>query len=60
MLCVETGLAALGGAAGYYYHKSTETVVKTQSPEETQKKSKQVDYNQVYKDIAALLDEDPE
>ncbi|KAI9253479.1 heme peroxidase [Phascolomyces articulosus] len=47
------GLAALGGAGGYYYHTSTQSV-KTASPASP----KGVDYSQVYKDIAELLEDD--
>ncbi|KAG2223408.1 hypothetical protein INT45_001714 [Circinella minor] len=49
------GLAALGGAGGYYYHNSTQSI---KTPSITEAKTKSVDYNQVYKDIAELLDED--
>ncbi|ORX47440.1 heme peroxidase [Hesseltinella vesiculosa] len=45
------GLAALGGAAGYYYHNSTHSL----APQKTE--SKPVDYEQVYKDIADILED---
>ncbi|KAI8146624.1 heme peroxidase [Fennellomyces sp. T-0311] len=49
------GLAGLGGAAGYYYNTSSQS---TKSAQTVKEKTKSVDYNQVYKDIAELLDED--
>lgn len=46
------GLAALGGAGGYYYHNSQQGVKVLDS-----NKKKDIDYNQVYKDIAELLED---
>lgn len=46
------GLAALGGAGGYYYHNSQQGVKVLDS-----NKKKGIDYNQVYKDIAELLED---
>ncbi|CAO3646719.1 unnamed protein product [Cunninghamella echinulata] len=43
------GLAALGGAGGYYYHNSSHSVSTTQV--------KNIDYQQVYNDIAERLDD---
>ncbi|KAI7881403.1 heme peroxidase [Lichtheimia hyalospora FSU 10163] len=46
------GLAALGGAGGYYYHTSQQGVKVLDS-----NKKKNIDYNQVYKDIAEILED---
>lgn len=54
---VNAGLAALGGAGGYYYHNSSQSVKKAEA---VQAKTESVDYNQVYKEIAELLEENPE
>lgn len=47
------GLAALGGAGGYYYHNSQQGVKVLDSSS----KKKNIDYNQVYKDIAEILED---
>lgn len=47
------GLAALGGAGGYYYHNSQQGVKVLDSSN----KKKNIDYNQVYKDIAEILED---
>ncbi|KAG0178340.1 heme peroxidase [Apophysomyces sp. BC1021] len=49
-------LTALGGAAGYYYTNSTSTVLTKPITEQ----KKDIDYNKIYKDIAELLEENPE
>ncbi|CAO0803667.1 unnamed protein product [Mucor circinelloides] len=53
-------LAALGAGAGYYYN-STQTIktktLSTPAVSKTEKK-KNIDYQQVYNDIAEMLDED--
>ncbi|KAI8385059.1 heme peroxidase [Radiomyces spectabilis] len=51
-------LATLGGVGGYYYHNANHTV-KIVQPTDTKlaEKRKEIDYNQVYKDIAEILDE---
>lgn len=55
-------LAALGAGAGYYYN-STQTIktktLSTPAVSKTEKK-KNIDYQQVYNDIAEMLDEDSE
>jgi cytochrome c peroxidase len=52
-------LAALGGAAGYYYNSTQSFKTKT-APAVTSEKKKDIDYQQVYNDIAEMLDEDSE
>ncbi|KAL1935218.1 hypothetical protein VTP01DRAFT_4358 [Rhizomucor pusillus] len=54
------GLAGLGAAGGYYYYNTTQTVQTRPSPQAVQEKTKKVDYNQVYKDIAELLESNPD
>ncbi|KAI9018021.1 heme peroxidase [Phycomyces nitens] len=46
-------MTALGGAAGYYYHNSEKSIKKV-----TTQKKKDIDYEQIYKEIAELLDQD--
>ncbi|KAF7727310.1 heme peroxidase [Apophysomyces ossiformis] len=50
------GLTALGGAAGYYYTNSTRTVQTKPIAEQR----KEIDYTKIYKDIAELLEENPD
>ncbi|OBZ88537.1 Cytochrome c peroxidase, mitochondrial [Choanephora cucurbitarum] len=51
-------LAAVGGAAGYYYNSAQSVTTQTIVDEKTNKKN--IDYQQVYNDIAQMLDEDSE
>ncbi|KAI7866179.1 heme peroxidase [Spinellus fusiger] len=53
-LFLTLGLASLGGVAGYYYHTSNQVAVKKTLGEE---KKKPIDYVQIYKDIADILDD---
>ncbi|KAI8641318.1 heme peroxidase [Parasitella parasitica] len=54
-------LAALGAGAGYYYNSTqsfkTKTISSSSSDAPTEKK-KDIDYQQVYNDIAEMLDDD--
>ena len=57
-------MAALGAGAGYYYNSTQTIKTKTLSTPaaatgKTEKK-KNIDYQQVYNDIAEMLDEDSE
>ncbi|GAA5802443.1 hypothetical protein HPULCUR_007908 [Helicostylum pulchrum] len=54
-------LAAVGGAAGYYYNSTQSFQTKTATPVKTEKtEKKNLDYQQIYNEIAEMLEDDPE
>ncbi|CAO3632592.1 unnamed protein product [Mucor hiemalis] len=53
-------LVALGGAAGYYYNSTQSFKTKSAPAAVPEKKKKDIDYQQIYNDIAELLDENPD
>jgi cytochrome c peroxidase len=49
-------LVAVGGVAGYYYNSTQSFQTKTAS----ESKPKEVDYQQIYNEIAEMFDDDSE